>query len=633
MILFESLRNKKKCCEMCKGCYYDNKLYDSGTTWLDRNDPCVSLSCRAGVVTRSAVKCHVTCQNPTKVEGQCCPVCRGCTYEGKTYKEGEEFTLKTDSCTTCKCQNGGIICTKVACPLLNCPKNVIYQPKDQCCPTCEGSRRIFNLPGGRCFFQNKIYRNGDRFRPNNCSQCVCTEGTLTCESDTCPPLTCPVESRSLHPGACCYTCPKKAKCEHKGKIYRDSQKWQPNICTSCACDDGATRCHVQQCLNALLCPNVSIGVSVKDVSIGVSVKNVSIGVSVKNVSIGVSVKNGYKLRYVEGECCPRCIEALGVCTVFGDPHYRTFDGKIYNFQGPCKYLLAEDTVGKSFSVRVRNDARTSPWFTWTRMLTVYLGSTKIGLHQKLVVKVDRKRVKLPYRNRAEFSIIKNSKNVILKAAIGLKIIWDGDSFVEVSVSNRFKRKTAGLCGNYNGLGADDMVGRDKRKYFDSEQFGSTWRVGGKAACAIDEQFKHNGTLCTIDPIRKRKARKACSLFLGNVFSKCRRKVDVRQFYRSCIDDMCDCPAKKFCACESFKAYSEVCRHEGVRVNTQRHVFCPSQCPERAIFKPCTRKCPRTCEEPHRTELCRQTCEPGCLCPSRRVLHNNKCILRTECPAR
>ena len=59
--------------------------------------------------------------------------------------------------------------------------------------------------------------------------------------------------------------------------------------------------------------------------------------------------------------------------VFGDPHYNTFDGKIYNYQGTCKYVLAKDCADRSFSVRVNNDARKSRFFSWTRSVSIKVG--------------------------------------------------------------------------------------------------------------------------------------------------------------------------------------------------------------------------------------------------------------------
>ena len=205
---------------------------------------------------------------------------------------------------------------------------------------------------------------------------------------------------------------------------------------------------------------------------------------------------------------------------------------MYNFQGACKYILTEETFEKSFSIRVRNDARTSSSFTWTKMLVIFIHNVRINLQQRLRVKVDRKQVSLPYthNNIPSFTIKQTGHHVVLNWSSDVTVTWDGDSYVEVSVSSRYKRKLRGLCGNFNGLAFDDLTGRDGRLYYTGAEFGETWRYGSRSACVIRPELTSESH-CENNTEKYRRAKKECSFLLGSVFHRCRRTVDVRSFYR------------------------------------------------------------------------------------------------------
>lgn len=49
-----------------------------------------------------------------------------------------------------------------------------------------------------------------------------------------------------------------------------------------------------------------------------------------------------------GECCARCSSRPASCVAFGDPHYKTFDGRFVHFQGGCRYLLTKDCSQSDF---------------------------------------------------------------------------------------------------------------------------------------------------------------------------------------------------------------------------------------------------------------------------------------------
>ncbi|KAK9876873.1 hypothetical protein WA026_015904 [Henosepilachna vigintioctopunctata] len=424
-------KSRDGCCQMCKGCIYKGVRYRSHTDWTDPGDPCKELRCEAGVITESDVQCYTPCSNPLPPEpGKCCPTCPECKINGQIATDDRDV-ISDDPCVKCRCTNRGMLCRKKACPVLQCNKRYQLHPPGECCPRCYGTRSLMQ-PKNSCLLQTSLIQEGLMFNIDRCTDCICTNETSVCKRNACPVLDCSPELQKTVPGSCCKTCvvPEefRSQCFYEGKVYEDGQSWRMDACRSCKCHKGMPSCAMIRCNVTLPCGP------------------------------------GTKLVHLPGECCKKCQEVDGVCMVYGDPHYKTFDGKLYTFHGTGKYQLAADCVNNTFSIRIANtnskylSRKTHHRFarTATKRIAIRYGNVRINLQQRLRIKFNGKIIKLPFKNDPRVKMEKIENNVEVTLSNGVKVFWSGKSFLEVSVPAAFKNKVCGMCGNFNSNAQDDL---------------------------------------------------------------------------------------------------------------------------------------------------------------------------------
>jgi von Willebrand factor len=68
------------------------------------------------------------------------------------------------------------------------------------------------------------------------------------------------------------------------------------------------------------------------------------------------------------------LKCAATCTAWGDSHFETFDGKDYDFQGVCTYILSKGTLpdGNSYSVTIQNVLCGSFGVTCTKSVEIKL---------------------------------------------------------------------------------------------------------------------------------------------------------------------------------------------------------------------------------------------------------------------
>lgn len=155
-----------------------------------------------------------------------------------------------------------------------------------------------------------------------------------------------------------------------------------------------------------------------------------------------------------------CIERQcdATCSASGDPHYSTFDGLHYSYQGMCKYVLTQ-TKDKSFRVITENVQCGTSGVTCAKNIVIKYNSLIISLtrgRDPMVNDIEITDLLLGRRVFDEVTLMKSGLFIFISSP-DFTIKWDEKTRLYVTIHNNLKGQMAGLCGDFDGDSSNDLT--------------------------------------------------------------------------------------------------------------------------------------------------------------------------------
>ncbi|XP_059045233.1 hemocytin [Achroia grisella] len=535
---------------------------------------------------------------------------------------GQEYTVCSDSCLRqcsdlalqdtcrpscvegCACPPGQVLDDNGACiPVGLCPcyhKGMKFNAEYKEVRPGRRERELCTCVGGRWECKPATQNDIQNYPPaedlkSNCSAtdhmefttCVIAE-PLTCKNMHLPPSK---TSEECRPGCQCkkgYVLDTSSKkcvvgtqcpCHHGGRSYPDGHVMQEE-CNTCECKSGNWSCTSRRC--------------------------------------------------------------AGVCGAWGDSHLTTFDGADYDFEGVCTYLLAKGVMDSNdgFDIEIQNVPCGTTGATCSKSITLKVGS---GDHQE-VVSLTRNAPLPDVSKLKRITLRVGGAYVFVEArSLGVRVQWDRELRVYVTLESLWQGRVKGLCGNYNSDLRDDFQTPSGGGIAESSAliFADSWKL--KPTCPKAQPVTD---YCKQRPERNEWAVSTCSALKRYPFSLCHSEVSADRWMQRCTRDACACDsgADCACACAALAAYAHACSLRGVVLRWRTPQLCPMQCDDECSnYDPCMSACPlETCDNTIEYAEIKTNCEqeislPGCKpkksCPEGSVYSNGtltECVPRAKC---
>ncbi|KAI6059426.1 IgGFc-binding protein [Aix galericulata] len=443
--------------------------------------------------------------------------------------------------------------------------------------------------------------------PQKCTEgCRCDEG-YTFDGNACVPK-------------------DKCGCFVEGIYYKPRESVLKHDCqSSCVCIPGkGVTCESHRCSDDESC----------------EIRDGVLGCINQNPCKALQCRPKETCKFEEGQA--KCVPSLvASCWGWGDPHYHTFDGLDFDFQGTCTYTMAEscgnDTRLVPFKVEAKNNLRGGvKSVSYINLANVEVYGQQISIRQKEVgkIRVNGVLTLLPVSlEDGRVELFQSGLTAVLETDFGLRVTYDWNWYLVIELPSSYYKHTCGLCGNFNLKPEDDIPQQSDNLVASIVAWAKGWKVPDDDPFCWDF-CEGDCPVCEEEKKELYSGNQYCGLIKKSFqgpFKACHEVVKPRDFFRNCLYDVCMSDGAKSILCKTLEAYASTCKKQGAVVHDWRTPSgCSLPCPENSHYEACGNACPATCTNRDAPSSCTQPCVETCACNPGYVLSGGQCVAVADC---
>ncbi|XP_024911220.1 intestinal mucin-like protein isoform X2 [Cynoglossus semilaevis] len=359
--------------------------------------------------------------------------------------------------------------------------------------------------------------------------------------------------------------------------------------------------------------------------------------------------------YNEDGCC-FTYECQCVCSGWNGKHYKTFDGKLYDFHKNCTYYLVKEIrEAHNLTVKINKHACDNNGNCNHDLIVQYKSHTVLFKQDKTNNgnngnengnQKDRNTVFLngnrvyPAFSNADFIITSSDMVMSLEiAAIKAKLFYRRSSFnIDLSYS-LFNGNTEGLCGTCDNSQNNDCRYPNGQVVEQCPDSADQWN---SETCAVPTTLPTTTIVTTTTTTTEYPCRpEICDLLSSSVFQSCHSVIPPGHYVETCRNDVCK---NENNTCASLEAYATECSQKGVCIDwrSATNGQCEVTCPVDQVYKACGEIVEDICNQRYNEKWKNNngngqnkndTTYEGCYCTNETTLFNtiyDTCVIACDC---